>query len=301
MNGNRSTALVALTVAIFAGSTTAILIRWSSAHSVVQVFYRLLFTTAFVAPVALTSHREAFARLSRRDLAVSLATGVVLGGHFILFFRSVEWTTVAAAVTLSQTHVAFVPMAAYVLLDESVNRRMVLGLAIAFGGVVVLATGGLFVTDLLAGERPVYGNVLAVLAGVGFAAYMIAGRSVRQRLHLFPYVTVVYATATLSVAAFAIAADVPVARPYPATEWLIFLGLALGPGLLTHTLLNWSLEHIEPSVASVTFLAIPAVSTVLAFVLLAETPSAATLAGGAVVLGGIYLTVSGSSDDPLAE
>lgn len=301
MDGDRSTALGALGVAILAGGSAAILIRWSDAPSVTQVFYRLLFTTAFVAPVALARHREAFGRLSRGDLGVSLATGVVLGIHFVLFFRSVEWTTVAAAVTLTQTHAAFVPLAAYLLLDESVTGRMVAGLAVAFFGVVVLSTGGFAGAALLAGQRPLYGNGLALLAGVGFAAYMVAGRSVRQRLHLFPYVTVVYAMATLAVGVIAVAAGVPVVRPYPVEEWLIFLGLAVGPGLLTHTLLNWSLEYVESSLVSASFLAVPAVSTALAFALLAETPTAATLGGGGVVLAGIYLTVMGAPDEPLDE
>lgn len=295
----RQTALAALGVAIFAGATAAVLIRWSHAPSVTQVFYRLLFTTAFVAPVAVARDREAFSRLSTRDFAISLVTGVVLGAHFVLFFRSVEWTTVAAATTLTQVQALLVPVAAWVVLDERITRRMVAGIVVAFCGVAVISAGGLAAPELLGGKRPLLGDALALLAAVGFVGYTIAGRSVRQRLPLFPYVTIVYGMATLAVGVFAVGTDVTVAKAFPLREWLVFLGLAIGPGLGAHTLMNWALEHIESSVVSATFLGIPVLSTLLAAVALGEIPSVVTVAGGAVVLAGIYLTSTGAPENTL--
>lgn len=286
-----------LLLAILAGGSAAILIRWSHAPTATQVFYRLLFTTAAVAPVALLRHRDALRAISGRDLFVSAVTGVILAGHFLVFFRSVDWTTVAAATTLTQLHAAIVPIGAYVLLDERVSRRMVAGLTVAFAGVALLSTGGVLVSSLLGGPHPLLGNAFAVLAAVGFAAYTLAGRSVRQRLPLFPYVTVVYAMATLAVGAFAAGTGTPVLRPYPAREWLIFLGLAIGPGLLTHTGFNWSLEHVDASVGSAAMLGTPVVSTLLAALLLDEVPSVVTLAGAGVALAGVYFVATGVPGD----
>ena len=44
--------MAALAVAVIAVSTSAILIRWSGAPSVVKAFYRELFTTALLLPWA---------------------------------------------------------------------------------------------------------------------------------------------------------------------------------------------------------------------------------------------------------
>ncbi|WP_435102866.1 DMT family transporter [Halarchaeum sp. P4] len=283
-----------LVLAILAGGSAAILIRWSGAPTATQVFYRLFFTTAAVAPVAYLRHREAFRAVSARDLLVSVVSGVILAGHFLVFFKSVNWTTVAAATTLTQLHAAIVPLGAFVLLDERVSRRMVAGLTVALAGVALLSTGGVFVSSLLGGPRPLLGNSFAVLAAIGFAGYTLAGRSVRQRLPLFPYVTVVYAIATLAVGVFAVGTGVPIAHPFPLREWLIFLGLAAGPGLLTHTGFNWSLEHVDASVGSAAMLGTPVVSTLLAALLLDEVPSVVTLVGGAVALTGVYFVATGA-------
>ena len=66
--------------------------------------------------------------------------------------------------------------------------------------------------------------------------------------------------------------------------------MAVGPGILGHTLVNWSLAHVESSLVSVTLLGEPLGSALLALVLLAEVPSAWTVVGGAVVLAGITVT-----------
>jgi drug/metabolite transporter (DMT)-like permease len=68
--------------------------------------------------------------------------------------------------------------------------------------------------------------------------------------------------------------------------------MALGPGVLGHTVVNWALGHVESHVVSVSLLGEPVGSTALAALLLSEVPTAGTLGGGAVVLAGIYVTAS---------
>ena len=77
---------------------------------------------------------------------------------------------------------------------------------------------------------------------------------------------------------------------YPPEEWLLFLGMAVGPGILGHTIINWALKHLESVVVSAGWLGEPVGATLLALALLAEVPDAITIAGGAVVLAGIYVT-----------
>ncbi|MDR9381026.1 MAG: EamA/RhaT family transporter, partial [Natronomonas sp.] len=53
----RTPPTVALAVAVVAVSTSAILVRWSDAPSVVLALYRVLLTTLLVAPFAFTRYR----------------------------------------------------------------------------------------------------------------------------------------------------------------------------------------------------------------------------------------------------
>ncbi|WP_144798554.1 DMT family transporter [Halorubrum depositum] len=283
----------ALATAVVAVSAGAILVRLSEAPSSVAAFYRVLFTTLPLLPVALWRYRTEFTRIGRRDLAFATLSGVALALHFAAWFESLEWTSVAASVTLVQAQPVFVALGAWLLLRERVTRRMAVGIAVAVAGMVAMSVGDLL-GGVLVGPRPLYGNGLALFGAVTAAGYVLAGRSLRQRVSLVPYVVVVYGVCTASLLALVLAEGHPLAG-YPSREWAIFAGLALGPGLLGHTVLNWALAHVESSVASVSLLGEPVGATLLAFLLLSEAPTPVTLVGGAVVLAGIALTSTGAS------
>jgi drug/metabolite transporter (DMT)-like permease len=281
--------MAGLAVAVLAVSTSAILVRWSTAPSAVKAFYRVLFTAAFVAPVAGVRHTADFRRLSPRDGVMAVVAGLALAVHFASWFESLNHTSVAASVTLVQMQPLFVAVGAYLLLNERVTHRTVAGIVIA-----VVGTAAMTLSD--AGSpattgRAFLGNSLAVLGAVTAAGYVLAGRSIRQRVRLFPYVTVVYAACAATLLAFVLASGYPL-LDYPLREWLLFLGMAVGPGVFGHTVVNWALEHVESSVVSVSLLGEPVGSTLLALVLLSEAPSLPTVGGGAVVLFGIYVTTT---------
>jgi drug/metabolite transporter (DMT)-like permease len=279
---------LALAVAVVAVSTSAILVRYSRAPESVVAFYRVLFMTALVAPFALKRNPGAIRALSRRDLAIALATGAALAVHFFAWFASIERTSVAASVTLVQSQPVFVAVGAALLLGEAVDRWTVAGILIALVGAAAMSLGEPGATVPIQGEAMV-GNALAVLGAVMMAGYVLVGRSLRQRIPLFPYVTVVYGAATVVLFGVVLVRGVPMFA-YPPREFALFLAMAVGPGVFGHTVVNWTLEHVESSFVSVTLLGEPVGSTVLAAALLSEVPAAVTVAGGCVVLGGIYLT-----------
>ncbi|WP_158057106.1 DMT family transporter [Halorussus halophilus] len=291
---DRTPPMAALAVAIVAVSTSAILIRFSDAPSVVKAFYRVVLTTLLLAPVAVTRYRDDLAALSGRDLTVAVVTGVALAAHFATWFESLNWTSVAASVTLVQAQPIFVAMGAAALLDERISRRMVFGILVAVAGTVEMSLGGFLSGAALAGARPLYGNGLALVGAVMAAGYVLAGRSLRQRVALVPYVTVVYTVCAVVLLGVAVAEGAVVApTAYPPHEWLLFLGMAVGPGIFGHTVINWALKYVESSVVSVTLLGEPVGSTLLALALLGEVPDAFTVVGGVVVLLGIYVTATG--------
>ncbi|WP_459889971.1 DMT family transporter [Halostagnicola bangensis] len=283
----QTTPVAALAFAVFAASTSAILVRWSTAPSSVAAFYRVLFTTAIVAPIAFAFHREEFGRLSSRDLGFASIAGVALAIHFVSWFESLNHTSVAASVTLVQTQPIFVAIGAALLLGERVNRQTVIGIVVALVGATAMSFGD-------AGQAPLsdataYGNSLAVLGAITVAGYVLAGRSIRQRVSLFPYVTVVYTACAVTLFVL-VGTQGHDYVAYPAREWLLFFGMAVGPGIFGHTVINWVLKHLESVVVSVAWLGEPVGATILALALLAEVPDAVTVVGGGIVLAGIYAT-----------
>jgi drug/metabolite transporter (DMT)-like permease len=281
---------VAIAVAVVAVSTSAILVRVSDAPEPVMAFYRVAFTVCLLAPFAGNLRTEVTA-LRRDDLLAAAGAGLALAAHFALWFASVDLTTVAASVTLVQTQPLFVAVGATLLLGEPLGRRKLAGILVALAGVAAMSVGGL--TGGESTPAPLLGDALALAGAVALAVYVLAGRSVRQRVALLPYVLVVYAVAAAGLLAVAVALGHSLVG-YPPHEWGLFLAMAVGPGVLGHTLLNWALAHVESSVVSVSLLGEPVGSTLLALAAFGEVPGALTVAGGAVVLGGISVTARAS-------
>ncbi|WP_232688691.1 DMT family transporter [Halobacterium zhouii] len=282
--------MTGVAVAVVAVSTSAILVDASDAPSLVKACYRVLFMTAAVAPFAFRKRGE-FSAVAGRDWALVTASGVLLAVHFAAWFASIEYTSIAASTTLVTTQPAFVAVGAWALLDEHVGPRVVAGILVAIVGSAVLSAGGLLGGSAV-GSNPPLGNALAVLGAATAAGYTLAGRSARQRLSVWPYVFVVYGVCALAL--FCVAAWRGVALlGYPLHEWALFAAMALGPGVLGHTLINWALEYVESSVVSVSLLGEPVGSALLALILFSEVPGVFTIAGGAVVLLGIAVTTLG--------
>ncbi len=290
---DRTPPTVALGVAIAAVSTSAVLVRWSDAPAVVLAFYRVLLTTLLVAPFLLTRYRGEFAVLRRRDWAIAAATGVALAVHFAAYFESLAWTSVAASVTLVQSQPLFVAVGATLVLDEVIGLRRATGILVALVGMAAMSAADLLAGATVQGPRPLYGNALAVLGAVMAAVYVLVGRSLRQRVALVPYVVVVYAACALTLLAVALVQGLPLSG-YGTDEWLIFLALAVGPGLFGHTVVNWALEHVDSTVVSVALLGEPVGATLLGVVLLDEVPGTIPVLGAFVVLAGVYLTTRGT-------
>ena len=286
---------LALVAAIVAVSTGAILVRWSEAPSSVAAFYRVLFTGLPLLPIALWRYRDDFQRIQTPDLLFATLAGIALALHFATWFESLSWTSVAASVTLVQAQPIFVAIGASLLLRERVTPRMTVGIVIAVVGMVVMSAADFF-GGVLVGPRPIYGNALALFAAIMAAGYILAGRSLRQRIALVPYVVIVYGVCTISLLIIVVL-EGHAFTGYPAREWVLFIALAVGPGLIGHTVINWALAHIESSIVSVSLLGEPIGASMLAIVLLAEFPTMYTVAGAVVVLTGIFVTAA-ETDPP---
>lgn len=294
--------MIGVAVAIAAISTSAILVRWSQAPSIIKAFYRVLFMTAAVAPFAFRD-REGFRSMSSRDLLFAVVTGFALALHFASFFESLEWTSVAASVTLITMQPVFVVVGASLLLDERVNSRLIGGMILALTGAFGMSVGPIVIDPLLSDgdviralatsftgdTAQLYGNVIALAGAILGAIYVLAGRTLRQRTSLFVYTFIVYGMATVGLGVLVVSAGASFGG-YPVIEWVLFLAMALIPGLLGHTVINWALKYVKSSVVSVSFLGEPVGSTFLALVLLDEAPEGVTVLAAIVVLAGVYIT-----------
>ena len=261
-----------------AASVSAILIRYAGeADSLAISFWRCFVGALVLAPFAMRGLR----RTTTTDLKISAIAGIFLAIHFATWIKSLELTSVAAAVLLVSTSPVFVAVAARFLFDERLKRIAWVGMALTMVGTTVI--GGL---DL--GGTALGGNLLALIGGATAGGYILAGQAARRNLGILEYAVIAYSvSAALLLAACLI--DGTALFGYEARTWWALVGLIVGPQLLGHTVINLVLSEIDATTVSVTIMAEPVIAIGLAFILFAETPSLLVYPGGALVLYGIYL------------
>jgi drug/metabolite transporter (DMT)-like permease len=139
------------------------------------------------------------------------------------------------------------------------------------------------------------GDALGLVTAMFYAGYILAVKALRDRgettLHLMAV------TSTITALFLLPAALVSGETLLPATAfgWWILIGLALVSHAAGQGLIAYALAHLPAAFSSASLLSQPVMAALFAWVLLSEALVPLQLAGGLIVLAGIYLARRGSS------
>lgn len=254
--------------------------------ALVIAFYRMAIATVLLLPPALVFRWREIASLARNDFGLLALGGLCLAVHFGAWITSLKYVPIATSVVLVNSHPLFVVVASYFFLGERPGRRSLIGTTIGLAGMVVMSY------DALGHLQPaVKGVGLALVGALAVVGYFIVGRKARVRISLLGYVTPLYALCCLFLLIWVVAAGDPL-LPYTASTWGYLAALAIVPTVIGHTVFNWAIKHVRPTVVSLAFLGEPVLASVLALIFFAQRAPLETFVGGGLVLFGIYLTTS---------
>ena len=301
--------LLAIAFALLAVSTASIFIRYAQqdATSLVIAAGRLTVASLVLVPYAWLRHRPELAALTRRQWLLALLSGAFLAVHFATWISSLEYTTVASSAVLVSTTPLWVALLTPLVLKEKVRPAVLVGMAVALAGGTIIAlsdscawtAGGLACPDLdtfMQGDA-FLGNGLALAGALAATGYFLIGRRLREKMSLVSYVSLVYSMAAVILIAWMLAAgQQPWGLPPRAYLWIALLGLV--PQLIGHSTFNWALGYLSAAFVSITLLGEPIGSTILALILLEEVPSVLKIAGGLLILAGIYLAARSPGSTP---
>jgi len=287
-------------IAILAVSTASILIRFAQndgTPSLVIAALRMIFATLLLAPLALTKHLEEIKRFTRNNILLGVFSGIFLAAHFATWITSLEYTRVASSVVFVSTGPLWVALLSPFLLKEHLARTASIGLALSLAGGTIIGLSDACVwnvglscpalQDVMQG-RAMWGNFLALLGALTITGYLIIGRKLRAGISLVPYIFMVYGVAAVVLTIIMFSTNNSLFGYAPKTYGWIFLLAAL-PQLIGHSTFNWALKYMSAAFVAVTTLGEPIGSAILAFFILKEIPTLATLIGGIFILSGIYL------------
>ena len=273
---------IALITAIAAVSSASILIRLSEAPSLIIATYRLGLASLFMFIIAYAKHELPQLRtITRKDTIYLILSGYFLYIHFATWITSLFYTTIATSVIIVDSSPLFVAVLSYVFLKETLRLRAVFGIFLSIVGATLIGVSNPV-------EENMVGIFLALLGAVGLAVYLVIGRNLRVKLDTFSYVSCVYSVSFVFLFVTSVALDQSFLG-YSPRQYFIFFLLALFPSCLGHTLYNYCLKYLKAAVVSVAILGEPVGASVLAVLIFNEVPTVLILAGGILVIGGIYL------------
>ncbi|ABE58106.1 DMT family transporter [Chromohalobacter israelensis] len=271
-----------LAVAVLAISTTAPLVKLADATAPVIACYRMLFATCLVAFLVLFG-RDSLLKIDGKRLAYCAVAGFLLGLHFITWFSSLDYTSVASSVTLATMQPLFAFIIGYFLYHERLNRGAALGAMVSVLGGIIIGWGDYRVSGVA-----LWGNLLALSAAFLATVYFFVGQHALKSVSLNVYTFYCYGFAAIAIALYCLVTGNALSA-VNRDDLLIFFLLALLPTLLGHSVLNYCTRFISVSLVSMAMLCEPVGASVLAWLLLGTLPTVTQLVGGALtVLGVLY-------------
>jgi drug/metabolite transporter (DMT)-like permease len=240
--------------------------------------------TAFVLFAALRISRAP--HVARRDWGLLALTGIAgFALSIVTQFLGTKLTTAANGALVTSAAPAFIVLFAALILHEPLTRRRLLSLALAGSGVVVVINP----TDL---SMSLAGNLALLVAALTWGLYSVL---VRLAVQTYPPLTVsAYAVLAGSLATVLLSPiELAVIPLGPITPSIILgvLYLAFIATALALYLWNRALQILGAGVTSVFFFAQPVAGALLGWLFLHETLGVSFLAGGALILTGVGLTI----------
>lgn len=282
----------ALLVAISGIAWSAIFIRWSAVPGPSSAFYRVFIAALVLVPWRVISslvssgERRRVSATTRRAFLLALGGGVFFGLDLALYNTAVMRTTATTATLFGNNSPIFVGLGTWLFFRRRPKRTFWVGLALASAGAAIVMVANATAKQGATGD--VTGALMSIGAAAFFAAYLLATEHVREEMDTLTFSTIAIAGSVLTLLVVCAVLDAPLSG-FTARTWLALLGLGLVSQLGAYLGLTYALGHLPATITSVGLLAQVPLTALLAVPLLGEPLTMPYLAGGSLVLTGIYV------------
>lgn len=290
-----------LSAGVIAVSTAAIFIKLAISTAGVSGVGFSLFISASRLTIASLILLPAWqnlkpSQLNPGALRYAIAAGICLSLHFATWITSLSFTSIAASTTLVTTNPIWVALLSWFWFKEKLTKLTILGIAIAlFGGIFI---GFVDTGTVSAASNPLLGNSLALVGAIIISLYFILGREAQRRgLGIGGYVAIAYSTGALVLLPLPLIFGSTYVG-YPVAVYIYILLMAVASQVVGHTILNWSIKWISPTMVTLAILFEPVSSSFLGYLIFKEVPGKLVLLGAAILLIGVAIAVFGTREKP---
>jgi RarD protein len=227
-------------------------------------------------------------KIRLKDIFYLLLLGALnIPANQFLFLQSIKLTSpsnVALAYSLSPI---FVMIIANLFLKERINRAKVIGIAIAFIGVIVIMLN----TGLGFTAGSLLGDFLALIASISWAIYTVVGKKYSSKYG--PIITTAFSMIFGFVLYLPIffSLDIPInLSAIDTNSWLRILYLSVFASVIAYAIWYYALSKKEASKVSIFNNIQPIITAVLAAVFLDIAITPLYILGGILIIGGVITT-----------
>jgi drug/metabolite transporter (DMT)-like permease len=276
-----------LALGVLCASTAPPIIAATAAPALAIAFWRTGAAAVLLLPVTLV--RGELRRIGSPWLAV--LAGAALAAHFGTFIPSLQFTSVASASALVCSQAVWAGILGR-LLGERLPRQAWVGTAICLVG-VLLVTG----VDVSLSARALGGDALALIAGVFGGVYIVTGGFVRRDLSTLAYTQLCYGACGLLLLAACLIAGRPLSG-YATADWIRIAVLTVVGQLVGHSIFNFVLRSISPTIVSLATLFTVPLAALIAALALGQTPPIAAIPAMVLLIAGTAMVINARERAP---
>lgn len=284
--------LIFLMVAFWSGNYIAGKIALRAFSPMLLAGLRISLAGVTMAPLYLWERRKTSRPLPAAQIVRLLLLGLLgVTLNQVLFIVGLSRTSVAHAAILIGLTPIQVLIIAGLRGQERITARKAAGMAIALAGVAVLksfepASGGDGANWL--------GDIVILMAGLCFALFTVFGKEVTEQYSTITMNTYAYVGGAIALLPLTLweASRQPLAQA-SVGSWMAAVYMALFPSVIAYLIYYHALAHMTASRVSAFSYLQPVFASIMGVAILGESLGAPVIAGGVVILGGVYLAERG--------
>lgn len=252
--------------------------------------FRVVLSAVLILPVYLASPQRK-RNFSRGDVWEFVKLGLFgVAINQMCFTIGINYTTVSHSALIVGMGPIYVLMLAWLLGLESMTWKKIIGMVLAFSGVVVLA--GEHGLSLQGGS--LLGDLITLAGSWGFAFYVVLGKKVAPRFDSVEMNTFNYLTGAVLILPVAVRQALVLdwrAVAWPGWAGLLFM--AAFASVVAYLIYFWALRHVAASRLAAFSYLLPVLATLLGILFLGEPVTKHLLIGGGLVMAGVYIAEIG--------
>jgi drug/metabolite transporter (DMT)-like permease len=272
---------VSLVIGILCISFSPIFVKLAGVSPIGAAFYRVFVAWLCLLPFCIAKKKF---RIEQRQLIIAVTAGIVFAADIAVWNLSLLKISATVSTLIANLAPVWVGLLSFLIFKKNAGLLFWIGTIVAIAGMVVLV-GYEHILHLELNA----GILLAILASLFYAAYIMITKTIMGRLDVFTFMFY----SMLSASVFLLMINSFMGNnivDYSLKVWLCFVGMGLICQLVGWLTINYSLRYLESTKVAIALLSQTVFAGLLAAFFLKEKLEAKEIIGSVIVLAGIAVT-----------